>query len=103
VGQAGGFNNGEIDNTDDDDSVWVPLHMHLSQSEYLDEIVNNLESDDGEVWGVRDATVRLEVIEGQPTLVVELKAKIETGMVAAKRSKSNTTTQVEFFIRTNPS
>jgi hypothetical protein len=91
------------DGYEDEDSVWVPLSIHLSRSEFLNMIVEELGEYDAEAQAVRGATVRLVDVEGDPTFVVELEAAFEVGMTAAVRGKSDSLTELgEIYLRTNP-
>jgi hypothetical protein len=47
------------DGSMDEDSVWVPLSIHLSRSEFLQMVVEELDEFDAEARAVRGATVRL--------------------------------------------
>lgn len=86
------------------DSDWRPLSIHLSQSEFLKYVLEELEEWDEEARAVREASVSLVDVNGEPTFVVEALVAFESGMTSAVRGKSDSVLELnEVFLRVNPS
>ena len=87
----------------DEEVIWIPLELRLSQSEFLAQIVAQFEDWDDEARSVRDAKVRFVKEGNEHAFVVELVVAFEAGMTAAERGKHNQAeTEVPMQLRTKP-